>query len=155
MVAVSITVRVFSRHHHAVRHFLLKPLKNSTFLQLEFYLFDPVFNDAVSGWDCRGRLVNGDLEGMWEQELPWPHFCTDLVFSKSDWGKPRRISVTLISLWVLTSGVTNALNSTTTSFDRYVIMPSTIAEAPLLGSLPNPPLRYPLTSALQISYPIT
>ena len=56
-------------------------------------------------------------------------------------------SVTLISLWVLTSGVTNTLKSTATSFGRYIIMPSTIAEAPLFGSLPHPPQRYPLTSA--------
>ena len=80
-------------------------------------------------------------------KLPCPHFWTDPVFSRSDWGKPRKVSVTLISLWILTSGVTNTLNSTATSFGRHVIMPSTIAEAPLFGSLPHPPLRYPLTSA--------
>jgi len=90
--------------------------------------------------------VTSDLEGMWEQAAVASFLYRPAIF-QSDWGKPRKISVTLISLWVLTSGATNTLNSNATSFGRYVIMPSIIAEAPLFGSLPHPPLRYPLTSA--------
>ena len=39
MVAFSVAIYVFSRHHHVLCHYLLKPLKHSTVLQLELYLF--------------------------------------------------------------------------------------------------------------------
>jgi hypothetical protein len=90
--------------------------------------------------------VKSDLEWMWDQAAVASFLYRPGIFQEQR-RKATKMSVTSISLWALTSGVTNSLNSTATSFGRYVIMPNTIADAPLFGSLPHPPHRYPLTSA--------
>lgn len=90
--------------------------------------------------------MNIGLEGMWEQAAVASFLYRTDIFQER-LRKATKKSVTLINLWVLTSGLTNILNTTATSFGLYVIVPSTVAVAPLFVSLPHRPLRFPLTSA--------